>query len=381
VDVAAGQFQYAVQYLEGGPGVAGISPDAARRKLRAAAERLPISMVLLGWGLPPALRDACAEETRCIGASLYRWHPLLSGDGTFVPRPEWRAESLAGGPIAGFRDMPEFTFVCPNRAGVADAVLSHLDECLEGGIYDGVFLDRIRYPSPLADPPARLGCFCADCARAGLDVSAADLFGSPAAFVVPLFRECGSHLENFLRFRAASITDIVGRAAALARARGLKIGLDCFSPVLTRAVAQDLAALDGHADWIKLMTYGHTFAPAGLPFELDGAVQWLVRAGVPEASALRTVSEAAGIALPSGRAALKAQGIAPGALAAEIQRARSTGVKAPLAGMELVAVEDVTSLNPEQIRADARAFRASATGVVLSWDLWHIPLGSLDLLT
>jgi hypothetical protein len=138
--------------------------------------------------------------------------------------------------------------------------------------------------------------------------------------------------------------------------------------------------LDGHADWIKLMTYGHTFAPAGLPFELDGSVQWLVRAGVPEASALRTVSEAAGIALPSGRAALKAQGIAPEPLAAEIQKARATGVKAPLAGMELVAVEDVTSLNPEQIRADARAFRASAAGVVLSWDLWHIPVESLDLL-
>ena len=87
MDVAAGRFQYAVQFLEGSAGVVDIPPDGARRKLRAAAERLPISMVLLGWGLPPALRDACAEETRRIGAQLYRWHPLLTGDGEFVPRP------------------------------------------------------------------------------------------------------------------------------------------------------------------------------------------------------------------------------------------------------------------------------------------------------
>src|SRR5215472_12572814 len=120
------QFDFAVQYLEGGPDAAAISTDAARHKLRAAAERLPISMVLLGWNLPEALRDACADEARRIGARLYRWHPLLTGDGVLVPRPEWRVVSLSGDLVRGYRDLEEFTFVCPNRSGTRDAVLSTL---------------------------------------------------------------------------------------------------------------------------------------------------------------------------------------------------------------------------------------------------------------
>lgn len=71
------QFEFAVQCVEGGPDAAAISPDVARRKFRAAAERLPISMVLLGWNLPEVLQNACSEEARHIGARLYRWHPLF----------------------------------------------------------------------------------------------------------------------------------------------------------------------------------------------------------------------------------------------------------------------------------------------------------------
>jgi hypothetical protein len=55
----------------------------------------------------------------------------------------------------------------------------------------------------------------------------------------------------------------------------------------------------------------------------------------------------------------------------------------PVAGIthvELVEIEGLCALDTTQIASDLRALRASgADGVVLSWDLWHIPLERLDL--
>lgn len=380
---------FSVQYLEDGPGVRDIPPAAARAKLRGAAERLPISMVLVGWNLPPALRDACGEEARRIGARFYRWHPLLTGDGVFTPRREWRCVGLSGQAVSGFRDLPEFTFVCPNRPAVRDAVGTHLSGALAGGVYDGVFLDRIRFPSPLADPESLLACFCEDCVRAAAD-DRLDLMllrdeirlriENPRQVACALLGEESEPFSKLLEFRSRSITRMVDGAASVARQRGLSVGLDCFSPALTRACGQDLAALNQHCDWIKVMTYAHALGPAGLPFEFCALVDWLVRRSVAEGQALACLAEAAGLPLPASREQLRTPGLGSDALGAEVRRARAAGVSTLLAGIELVKLEGVTHLEPDQIRADARAMiAAGADGLALSWDLWHIPDEFLEL--
>jgi hypothetical protein len=144
----------AVQYLEDGPGVAAIDPEEARSKLRSAFERLPLSYVLIGWNLPQPVQAACREETTQRGAQLFRWHPLLTGERTLIPRPEWRTIGLQGGPVPGFQDMPEFTFVCPNRADVREAVLSHLSQVLQRGDYDGYSWTAYVFLRPQPTRPA-----------------------------------------------------------------------------------------------------------------------------------------------------------------------------------------------------------------------------------
>jgi len=54
----------AVQYLEPGPETANISPAQAAERLQAAFDHLPIDLVILGWNLPPALLEACAQVTQ-----------------------------------------------------------------------------------------------------------------------------------------------------------------------------------------------------------------------------------------------------------------------------------------------------------------------------
>jgi hypothetical protein len=196
---------------------------------------------------------------------------------------------------------------------------------------------------------------------------------APAAGSEPLLRA-------FLAFRARSITRCVQTAAGIARAAGLAVGLDCFAPSLAPMVGQDLAALDATCDWIKVMTYGHALGPAGMPHELLALWQWLLEHGLPEADVRNTLARATGLALPASRATLRERGLAPAALAAEIRRARAAGVRTLLAGIELVDLPGVTALEPAQIAADLRAFRAAQPdGLALSWDLWLIAPERLEV--
>jgi hypothetical protein len=391
----------AVQYLEGGPGVAVISPLQARERLRAAFERLPISILLLGWNLPAALVEACAEETALAGAQLYGWHPVLTSDGTWMPQPEWYTIGLDEKPVLGYQGLPEFTFACPNQPPVREAVATCLQQTLRDGFYQGLLLDRIRYPSPSKDPVNSLACFCEGCRRAaaadGLDLEGIRLQigglsarpGGAKAFVGELLDRQAlarsdpdlAALSAFLDFRARTVTRFVQAVIAPMRAKGLEVGLDCFSPALTRMVGQDLTALNLTCDWIKVMAYGHTLAPAGLPFELLGLADWLVdRDAVDESDALAWLSATTGLPLPSSRGALRDAGLAPNALEAEVRHARSAGVRRLLLGIELVEIAEVVSLNPAEIAADLCALRGAGTdGLVLSWDLWHMPLERLSL--
>lgn len=393
----------AVQYLENTPDVAAIAPGDARAKLHAAFEILPIAYVFMGWNLPEPLFSACREEVKQTGAQLLRWHPLLTGDGDFVPRPEWQTVGLQGEAVPGFQGLPEFTFVCPNRPTAREAVLNHLHQVLQRGDYDGVFLDRIRYPSPAADLTRWLACFCDDCcgaaSKVGLDLEAVQrrigqMLAAPEcsqfliqALLGPKASESPDPdvdlLDAFFDFRARSISSLVQTAADLIHAQGLTVALDCFSPSLARMVGQDLGDLDACGEWTKVMTYGHALGPAGLPFELLELADWLIeRQGLSEARALEWLSRVTGLSLPHSRAALRAHGLAPSALLAEIRKARAAGVSRLLAGIELVELEGIACLNREQIEEDLRAFyRAGADGLVLSWDLWHIPLERLRLVS
>jgi hypothetical protein len=393
----------AAQYLEDSPQLAQLSPQAVRDHLREAAQRLPLARLMLGWHLPQPIMDAVADEARRLEICLYRWHPLLSGDGVFLPRPEWQTLGLDGSLVEGFRGLPEFTFVCPNKIPVQEAVMVHLAETLKPP-YQGVFFDRIRFPSPAGSPISHLACFCADCCRAaqetlGFDLEAfqrslfaylADkeaprlLAGSLLGEISPEMPAALSQgLRRFFRFRCHSITGLVGQAVELAHSRGMKVGLDCFSPILTHMVGQDLSALALKSDWIKVMVYAHALGPAGLPYELHGLASFLRdHAGLAEGEALAFLERRLGFEMPASFLSLQERGLSSPALVTEIERAKRQGVRRLLAGLELVEISGACTLQADQIQQDWQAvLRAGPEGLVLSWDLWHIPLERLELVS
>jgi hypothetical protein len=372
----------AAQYLEYAP--RGATPAQVRRRLRETFELLPLSSVIIGWDLPQRLEDAVAEETMQHGALLYRWHPLLASDAGFALPVEWQPINLHGTPVPGFKGLPEFTFICPNRTDVQEWIAERIEVAAQRGIYQGLFFDRMRFPSPAENPEGHLACFCKYCQRlasdAGLDLEAArhqiESYVTEAErakdFVKALFAPTDDPLlQSFFQFRADSITHIIQYAARLAHSHGLKVGLDCFSPTLTRMVGQDLSALDQNCDWIKIMTYPRVFGPAGLPFELNALAEWLKdRRDVGATEAAQVVDGASRLSASENR-------LGSESIAREIECGRKAGVTNLLAGIALVEVEGVHQPTLEQIHGDLKACR-EADGLVLSWDLWQIPHKYID---
>jgi hypothetical protein len=389
-----------VQFLEGGPDSARIAPDRARELLRSAFGRLPIDNILLGWNLPAPIVEACAAECSKQHADLYLWHPLLTGDGVFTPRPEWRTLGVSGNSISDSKARDEFTFVCPNRPAAREAVLRHLDDSLSAGFFQGVFLDRIRFPSPAENPSCSLACFCDDCARAaasaGVDLAllrrdlerrlkTPDGKRSAARFFLSAAEESPSSedaLNRWMDFRCRSVLAIVKEAAGIARTRGLKVGLDCFSPALAPMVGQNLEHLSACCDWIKGMTYIRAFGPASIPFEIQGLADWILSSdGEEESRTMSLLAEATGWNLPSARESIRRNGLPSTILTGEITRGRNACACPFLAGIELVEIPGVAELDPQRVRADLEALLAAQPdGMALSWDLRHIPPERLDLL-
>lgn len=373
-----------VQYLEYAPHDG--TPAQVRERLRQAFDLLPISIVVLGWDLPPQLEEEIVEETALHHAALYRWHPLLASDTGFALPVEWQTINIRGEPVPSFKGLPEFTFICPNRSDVQEWIAERIEVAAGRGIYQGLFLDRMRFPSPAENPEGYLACFCKYCQRIALD-SGVDLESvrrhiesilrdakNAEFFVRSLFKPTDdSLLESIFNFRSDCISRTIHSATKLSRSHGLSIGLDCFSSSLARMVGQDLSALNKSSDWIKLMTYPRVFGPAGLPFELRALAEWLkARYNVHDVEALQIVNEASGLSLtPSG---LDSESIAH-----EIQRGRDAGIKNLLAGLALVELEGVHTSTPQQIERDLSACQ-DADGLALSWDLWHIRLDTLKLL-
>lgn len=127
----------AVQYLEYPP--SDTTPAQVRERLHQAFDLLPINIVILGWDLPSQLEDAVAEETALQHATLFRWHPLLASDTGFALPVEWQPINLRGEPVPGFKGLPEFTFLCPNRSDVKDWIAERIEVAAQRGIYQGLF--------------------------------------------------------------------------------------------------------------------------------------------------------------------------------------------------------------------------------------------------
>lgn len=286
-------MSYYYQIYTGSAAGRGVTVEEILRKL---PERKYTDALIVGWSEDAELYRELRSYTRQEGIALWLWYPVFSehtAQGGFRQQVNIRTGEPFGANV--FDGDEKFDFCCPSQEGLSENLLKLYDDVYSAGAFDGVFLDRIRYPSMTMGLEALFGCCCDDCLAwfetKGLsknEISACyerlrkrvedPACGNPLqieSYQSGTYTFSDPVLAKLLRLKCDRITGVLKELTDGFRKRGLLIGMDLFAPFLSAFVGQDYRALGAMADFVKPMLYRNTYTPAGIRFELDAAAKAL----------------------------------------------------------------------------------------------------------
>jgi len=326
----------------------------------------------------------------------YLWYPVLADrmdkslpfDSELV-----RSATLQGGYGElglwdGFVASDEnFLFRCPEHTVDGAAEGRKIGEALSRFGFAGVFLDRIRYPSPANGVEMLFSCFCDRCLAAGHDQqrnAAEQAFDCMIEYclegrTVPwLTFACESGVDDLMARRARAITEVVKAIVKGVDRSRFCVGLDLLSPALAPLVGQDYRELSVCSDWIKAMTYTRAIGPAGLPLEALSMVRGLEQAHREITREKASLFVEGLLCLPDGSMdeLQRSGGFAADVLSHEIGRAQAmVERRVPvLAGIELVDHPIFpTRITAEQASSMIAVTEATESAVISCWNLLYIP--------
>jgi len=350
-------------------------------KLRRILKRTRISNGLIGWNINTDVTEII-KLLKDAGAGVYLWLPVFSeldGLADFSP-----IVSACGGALVNYdRGNGEtFNFCCPARPDNVDKVIGIFEKYYDNGSYDGVFIDKVRFPSFAGGKDAVYSCYCdycrsrydlpdplelddGDSQKKNENINPLGLTG----YTDMRYSADGAHKKLF-DYKGAAVFNSLNRLCAYFRGRGLKIGMDLFAPFLSYFVGQDYRRLAPLADFIKPMFYNMTNAPAGLPFEISAyAAAFGGCADMIEARRKFLIG-AAGYGDP-GFIAREVSGIC------EIIKTSRLNTKL-YAGVE-INYSDISPVTRAYIEQSVRNV-GKADGIVASWDLNTTPVSHIDYL-
>ena len=368
--------------------------------VRRVQEEIDLDLLIVGFReAPDVFREFCGSRRPVDDTAL--WYGVLSDiegleDSDLVVN--WRGErsrGWGGWAEKGGEVEETFRFVCPNNPAVRRKVGVRLRELLARYAFAGVFLDKIRLPSPANGVDEMLSCFCDHCRAAAASIDL-DLDSVVKILADRAIDACASPVEargdeslrwldalltgnpilsRFLHFRAESVTALVAELADQARRMGRKVSLDLFSPFLAFLVGQDYGPLKQHCNWAKPMTYRLALGPAGLRLEIPALIEGVAnRFGLDETQIIEWSARRAGF----GKDMLletRERAVPISFIQAEIDTAVRTLAPVPVYfGLELVRQPGIIDVDPAHVVDMVKAGRAAnAAGLVISWDLMHAP--------
>ena len=248
-----------------------IDVSAALEKLTRLYEKANIDCVMLGWN-PKANVDEIIDFLKQRGIEVYLWLPVFSGLDGFAP-----LIGTDGTPVVHSYKAEKgerFDFGCPANPDNIEHIKNSFETNFGNGHYDGIFLDKIRFPSFISGTSPVFSCFCPYCSpihklTGDFELSDGENPLSISSYNDLKYKIDDERLAALFAYKAGVVTSAILQLIEYFREKGFKIGLDLFAPYLSFFVGQDYAKLAPHADFIKPMFYRKTNAPAGLPFELD----------------------------------------------------------------------------------------------------------------
>jgi len=245
-------------------------PDVKRKLLRLH-EKAKIDCVMIGWN-PKADIDEIIDFLKEHRIDVYLWLPVFSGLDGFAP-----LIGADGSPVVHNYKAEKgerFDFGCPADPNNIQHIKDSFEKNFANKRYDGIFLDKIRFPSFISGKDPVFSCYCPYCLPHHNLSGSIDVYENENPLGITSYKDLRYVIDNerlttLFNYKADVVTAGILQLIKYFRGKGYKIGLDLFAPYLSFFVGQDYSKLAEHADFIKPMFYRKTNAPAGLPFELD----------------------------------------------------------------------------------------------------------------
>jgi len=346
------------------------------------------------------------------GVQPYLWLPLLADTYGYEIEEKDLVVTAAGQRGNGWigrwgllgSNEEDFLFICPNNDSTVDRIFTVYRSLMDNLDLDGVMLDRIRYPSFVNGFETLYTCFCDHCryrfaSQTGIDLGSLRLqvqefiasLSSWRLDNLPVWQHLEafyttSDLEELARFRKSSIQRVVERFSKYARSRGLRVGLDLFSPSLAGTVGQDYESLSSCCDWIKPMSYCHAVGPAGLPLELSCLSEALstLCSDLNETDTLKFLSNTLGWDLPPANDQLIGAGVPESIVRGELDRIKFLSTSPDVRiyqGVEAVRHPGFgIDIRTDTLERYLEILADWVSGVIASWNLLYIPDENLQYL-
>lgn len=250
-----------------------------KKKMNSILQTNHIQAVIFGWNLNQLLNQEIIDYFHQYHIPCYYWLPVLSEvdqvkDGVTIT--DYTGKQ--GQQVQVIEDE-SFSFLCPSHIQNFQNVCDIYEESLSSLSLDGIFLDKIRFPSFANGYGEGFGCFCESCQKIYQDnginlVDVKDMIkkhdpcllkGHYDSYGRYCFDNANVHL--FYQTRAKRITAFVGCLCDYFHQKNLKVGLDIYAPFFAYHCGQDIYELSKKADFLKPMFYRFTEAPAGMQYE------------------------------------------------------------------------------------------------------------------
>lgn len=379
-----------------------LNPAILRKRLDEVLPVIPFSGLIVGSYENSAVFRELTMNKRPDDPDVYLWYNLLSDysgqseeESVITDRGASCKKWFGWGEEAESEVTESFMFSCPNHPDARQKTLTALSNLLDKYPFDGVFLDKFRYPSPASGLDLTFSCFCPHCrekaAEIGLDLDEVKKeLRNWDAGTFSVSRRTDDWLaallsgklalKKFLRFRIDSVLDLVKEVKKITDAHGVKFGFDLFSPSFAEIVGYDYEKLKKYADWVKPMTYQFAFGPAGLRLETISLVEGIQKEfEISEKELFSGASAAVPWFTAEKYQQLKDTAVPMEWIESEMKASMDLMKGTPVYfGLECVSFPGVIDVKPDEAAALlSAAFRNNADGAVLSWDLMHLPLENL----
>lgn len=379
----ANRLSINAQIFSGGFDEKRVNVAAIMHKLDRIYNLFHLDNLIIGWCTDQNLYLELYDYLQTHGTKLYLWFPVFSElhhFKQFKPVLDFNNREIKKFEL---QQGESFEFFCPTDKNNLELIKEIYQDTFGGLKVEGVFIDKIRYPSFSNGLTGVFTCFCSECQKAmvdyGIDIENTsnairalfddkDQFKTDTPIIISNYQNLKYEFaeplwQQFFDFKSYNIGRSIRNLSQYFKSRDLEVGLDTFAPFLGYFVGQNLNYLAENGDFIKPMFYRKTWAPAGLPFEIN-LLQPIFR-----------FDDQHGSKWANNIFSFKGKNFPAALVNNELEELESAiGIKKILPGFEINHKDHISPVLPADVRENMELFtNRGLDGIILSWDIMEAP--------